>query len=168
MDLEEDKSYLPMIIGLVFVGALVIGGGVLLTKQNNETATTTDTTTNTTAQTQETTTQEPPTNTQQEVEIVYTDGTYSSTGSYLSPAGSEEVLVTVTLENDVITDVNVEPQATNPTSVFMQNNFADGIKDVIVGKNIDDVEYPGNINGSSLTGKGFIDAIELIKADALV
>ena len=169
MDLEEDKSSIPMIIGLVAVAALVGGGVFLLSKPNKETNDTNQIEeTSTTNNPSETTTSNPPVESTNELEVTYSDGEYSSVGTYTSPAGAEEISVTLTLKNDIITELTVEPKATNPTSVFMQNSFTQGINEVIVGKNIDDVEYPGVVNGSSLTGNGFIEAIELIKADATV
>jgi hypothetical protein len=46
----------------------------------------------------------------------YKDGTYSATGKYSSPAGAEELPVTLTLKKDVVTDSVVKVVATNPKS----------------------------------------------------
>ncbi|MFB2596267.1 hypothetical protein ACEXQE_00600 [Herbiconiux sp. P17] len=95
----------------------------------------------------------------------YTDGTYDATGNYVSPNGKEEVDVSVTLAGDVITAVTVTPEATNPTAIQYQTQFADGIAAVVVGKDIDEIDV-SRVAGSSLTSGGFNEAIEAIKADA--
>lgn len=95
----------------------------------------------------------------------YQDGTYEATGSYTSPNGQEEIDVSLTLANDVITAVTVTPEATNPNSVNYQTQFADGISEVVVGKDIDEIDV-SRVAGSSLTSGGFNEAVETIKSDA--
>ncbi len=97
----------------------------------------------------------------------YAEGTYSAEGDYTSPAGPSKVTVEVTLQNDSIAEVTVTPLATDPTSRGFQTQFADGIADVIVGRDIDTLAV-SRVGGSSLTSGGFNDAIEQIKAEALV
>lgn len=97
----------------------------------------------------------------------YADGTYSSAGSYLSPAGREEIYVTLVLDGDSISDASVETRATNPTSRMMQGAFSQGFREQVVGKNIDEISL-SVVNGSSLTPKGFMDALSEIKAEAQV
>ncbi len=95
----------------------------------------------------------------------YADGTYDAKGNYISPNGKEEIDVSVTLAGDVITAVTVTPEATNPTAVQYQTQFADGIAAVVVGKKIDEIDV-SRVAGSSLTSGGFNQAIDAIKADA--
>lgn len=97
--------------------------------------------------------------------VSYTDGTYTAVGNYQSPGGAEEIGVTVTLKDNVITDVSVEPKATRGISVNMQKMFADNYKPMVVGKNINEVHL-GKVSGSSLTPKGFNDALVKIEAQA--
>ncbi|WP_247826496.1 hypothetical protein [Arthrobacter antioxidans] len=96
---------------------------------------------------------------------VYKDGTYSGTGSYQSPAGQEEVGVTLTLEADVVTAVEVEPMPDNPTTTEYQGRFAGGISDAVVGKKLDELSVD-KVAGSSLTSGGFNDALGKIKSEA--
>ncbi|WP_363321880.1 FMN-binding protein [Arthrobacter burdickii] len=98
-------------------------------------------------------------------EQAYRDGTYTSTGSYQSPAGPEEVGVTLTLEADVVTAVEVEPKPDNPTTREYQGRFAGGISDAIVGKKLDELSVD-KVAGSSLTSGGFNDATGKIKSEA--
>lgn len=95
----------------------------------------------------------------------YTDGEYTESANYQSPNGTEEVEVTVTLADGVITAVEVVGDGDNPNSKRYQTEFADGIADVVVGKSIDEISVD-KVAGSSLTSAGFNDAIDAIKADA--
>ena len=97
----------------------------------------------------------------------YTDGTYSAEGDYVSPAGPSSVNVEVTIENDSIASVTVTPESTDATAKGFQTQFANGISDLIVGRDIDILDV-SRVGGSSLTSGGFNDALEKIKAEALV
>lgn len=93
----------------------------------------------------------------------YADGRYEATGEYGSQDSS--IGVTLTLADDVITDVAVDPHATDPTSLDLQERFADAIGDRVVGRDIDDVHID-RLAGSSHTPDGFNDALEKIKNEA--
>lgn len=99
------------------------------------------------------------------VQNTYKDGTYSATGMYQSPAGKEEIGISITLQNGVITDTTFTPKATNEVSIKLQGMFANGYKAVVVGKTLDEVKLD-KVSGSSLTPKGWNDAIEKIKLEA--
>lgn len=96
---------------------------------------------------------------------VYKNGTYEATGNYTSPGGDEEIKVSITLSNGVITDASVTPMATRPNSVEFQGKFKDNFKPLVVGKKIDEVSLM-KVSGSSLTPKGFNEALTEIKAEA--
>ncbi|MCK8614356.1 FMN-binding protein [Gordonia sp. C13] len=96
----------------------------------------------------------------------YKDGEYTAEGGYISPGGPQKVGVTVTLSNDVITAVSVDTSQTKGPSVEYQGKFAGGISDVVVGKNINDIDVD-KVSGSSLTSGGFNEAIEKIKQEAI-
>ncbi len=96
---------------------------------------------------------------------MYVDGEYTATGAYTSPAGQEEVEVVLTVENDVIVAAEFDGKASNPTSVLLQGMFAEGFESEVVGKSLDELSL-GVVNGSSLTPKGFMDAVEQIREEA--
>ncbi|OJX97041.1 FMN-binding protein [Salana multivorans] len=96
----------------------------------------------------------------------YADGTYEATGSYVSPGGQQQVDVSLTLADGVVTDVVVTPEAGDPRSQGFQEQFAGGIADVVVGVPLDELAVD-KVAGSSLTSGGFNDAVEQIKAEAL-
>lgn len=95
----------------------------------------------------------------------YKSGTYSAEGAYTSPGGAEHIDVKLTLANGIITDVQVTPKATIPMSQRFQGLFADNYKQYVVGKKLDEVNLT-KVAGSSLTPKGFADALAKIKAEA--
>lgn len=95
----------------------------------------------------------------------YQDGTYQATSKYISPGGEREIAVSVILKDGVVTDSTFEGFATDPASKRFQGEFAEGFKPLVVGKNIDELNLQ-KVSGSSLTPKGFMDALESIKTQA--
>jgi uncharacterized protein with FMN-binding domain len=95
----------------------------------------------------------------------YADGTYSASADYQSPNGTETIDVTLTLKDEVITDVKVVGHGTSPDSKLHQGQFSNGIAAVVVGKDIDQITVD-KVGGSSLTSGGFNKAVDEIKADA--
>ncbi len=95
----------------------------------------------------------------------YADGTYSAEGSYATPESVETISVTVTLEDDVITSVEVTGDPSRPESEQYQGQFIGGISEAVVGQDIDEISV-SRVAGSSLTSGGFNEAIEAIKAEA--
>ncbi|MGW9158681.1 MULTISPECIES: FMN-binding protein [unclassified Microbacterium] len=95
----------------------------------------------------------------------YEDGTYTADGSYQTPETVEQISVTLTLADGVVTDVEVtgDPQA--PETEQYQGQFIDGIADEVEGKSIDELNV-SRVAGSSLTSGGFNDAVESIKEQA--
>jgi uncharacterized protein with FMN-binding domain len=97
----------------------------------------------------------------------YKDGTYSATGTYSSPAGNETVDVTLTLKDGIITDATFVGNSKNHDSKTVQDMFAKGYKAVVIGKPIATLSL-NVVNGSSLTPKGFMDAVSKIKTQAQI
>jgi uncharacterized protein with FMN-binding domain len=95
----------------------------------------------------------------------YKDGTYEAMGSYRSPAGPEQIDISLTIKDNVVTDGHAVAQATAPKSVHFQGLFVSGFHDAVVGKNVNDLALD-NVSGSSLTPRGFNDALAKIKAQA--
>ncbi|PVE11808.1 FMN-binding protein [Streptomyces scopuliridis] len=93
----------------------------------------------------------------------YENGDYSAAGEYGS--GPSSIRVSLTLDDDAITSVEVTPQATDPTSRDFQERFADAVPRLVVGKVIDEVRLD-HVAGSSLTPDGFNAALRRIEAEA--
>ncbi len=148
-----NKNMIIMIAAVVIIIALVVGGAVVLKMNNKEQATV-----------------QAPANSDSAAQpsaagSTYKDGEYSAQGTYSYHSGTESIGVTLTLKDGVVESVEVEEMAKAPTSKVMQADFAANYKSEVVGKNIDEINL-GKISGSSLTPKGFNDALSQIKAQA--
>lgn len=112
---------------------------------------------------------EPITNTTETVvperNSIYKDGTYSAVGAYVSPGGDESINVSLTLKGGVIVDSNVVSNATRDETKRYQGRFISGYKALVIGKKLDEVNLT-KVSGSSLTPKGWNDAISQIKTQA--
>lgn len=95
----------------------------------------------------------------------FKDGTYTVTGSYVSPEGGENLGVTLTLQDGLVTDASIEVMAHDKVSIGFQKMFSDGFKSQVIGKKITDVNV-GKVSGSSLTPIGFNDAVNKIEVKA--
>lgn len=95
----------------------------------------------------------------------YKDGSYSATGHYISPDGDEDITISVTLQNGIITATSARSGANDPEAEEYQGQFIGGYKQLVVGKNIDSVSL-SRVSGSSLTSQGFNNAIQQIKNQA--
>jgi len=95
----------------------------------------------------------------------YADGTYTADGHYISPGGPTSVTVTVTLEDGIITDVEVIGHSTDRDGQNFQSRFIGGIAQEVVGLPIDELDV-SHVAGSSLTSGGFNQAIEAIMEQA--
>lgn len=163
---EKKSSAGPMIaiIGII----VIVVAGIIGYQSMNKSATTANTTTNEqvtqpTSQSGEAT--QPSAAMEKTEASAYKDGTYTAVGNYTSPGGAEELGVTLTIADGVVTDSQVEVKATRPISKTRQTDFAEHYKDMVVGKNLDDLSL-GKVSGSSLSPKGFNDAVEKIKQEA--
>lgn len=96
---------------------------------------------------------------------VYKDGTYQATGSYSSPAGTESIGISVTVQDDVVTATSATSQAQDNDSKAYQQDFISAYSSYVVGKKLSDIHL-GVVAGSSLTPNGFNQALETIKQQA--
>jgi uncharacterized protein with FMN-binding domain len=95
----------------------------------------------------------------------YKDGTYSATGHYDSPGGTESVDVSLTLVNSRVSAADVRSGANDPTALSYQTIFISGYKSFVVGKKINTIKL-SNVSGSSLTSQGFNNALKQIERQA--
>jgi hypothetical protein len=96
-------------------------------------------------------------------DTVYVDGVYSARGIY--GGLPSYITVTLTLTNAIISNTQVQPHATDPTSLDLQRRFAAAVPAEVNGKHISQVKV-GRLAGSSGTPNGFNDAIRQIKQQA--
>jgi hypothetical protein len=99
------------------------------------------------------------------VSTTYKNGSYSANGNYFSPEGQESIGITLEIKNDIVTAASVSIQARDSQSKRYQQMFATGLSGVVVGKKVDQINLT-RVSGSSLTPKGFNDALAKIKVEA--
>ena len=97
----------------------------------------------------------------------YKDGTYVAMGAYQVHAGPEEVEITVTLKDGLITATSFKGTPKLPMSKRYMEMFDQNYKPMVVGKKISDIQLT-KVSGSSLTPVGFNNAIEKIKQQAAI
>lgn len=94
----------------------------------------------------------------------YADGSYTVRGVY--GGAPSYMTITLTLDDDTITAVTVEPMPdNNDTSRGYQERFAAAAPDEVIGRSIDDFEV-GIIAGASGCADGFNDALTKIREQA--
>ncbi|MEM6997753.1 MAG: FMN-binding protein [Patescibacteria group bacterium] len=160
----------PKIAGVLIISAVLIIGVYLAATQlgdDTDTASTATTSSqsvsdnNTASETSELSDSAPQTT------VEYADGTYSVAAPYTSPGGAESIEVDVTVSDSQITAVSVEGEAGTPTSEQIQAGFIDAIADAVIGQEIGNAEI-NKLAGASLTTAAFNNALEDIRADAIV
>lgn len=95
----------------------------------------------------------------------YRDGTYSATGQYEAPDGLDQIGVSITIRNGVITDSTVTPMARRRDTAEFQQAFAASYATYVTSKPIDSVRLRV-VAGASLTTEGFMRALDTIKQQA--
>ncbi len=165
MDSQNKNIYAIGLVVIVLVALLAVGGGLYLVNQNSEKTEEMAEVDSQPSPISQDIPAQPEQSTNSAQTISYKDGKYSVTGEYTSPGGAEELGVDITLVSGVITNAEVEVKATRTISKQKQEDFKANFKSFVIGKNINDVQL-SKVSGSSLTPKGFNDALEKIKAEA--
>lgn len=163
---KSSRKQAIITIAVVAITIFAVFAAILLAKKksNKNLATTTDTTSNTNAS-QNTTSDQNASSTNQTNTATLKDGTYKATGSYTSPGGNEQITVSVTLKDGVVTDTSATSGANDPTAKQYQSEFIAGYKDQVVGKKISAIKL-SRVSGSSLTSQGFNNALKQIQQQA--
>jgi uncharacterized protein with FMN-binding domain len=95
----------------------------------------------------------------------YKDGTYSAHGSYQSPEGDESIGVSITVASNSVQSVSITPEGQGRGREYEQL-FAQGIGSIVQGQPLSSNFDVSEVNGSSLTGAGFNQALQSIRAQA--
>ena len=140
------------VIVAIIVIALFAGGVLYFRRNQSETVAETPNNTNSSQQVQG---------------KIYRNGTYQVVGNYISPGGPESIGVTLVLEGDKVADATVVSNATLPASKMMQEDFIANFKAQVIGMDLSTLNLT-KVSGSSLTPKGFNDAVAEIKTQAQI
>jgi uncharacterized protein with FMN-binding domain len=112
-----------------------------------------------------TTTATPTATTTPTLATTYKNGTYSFTSDYAVPHGDEQIRVSLTIQNDTITDSSITNSENDGTSASYQQDFASVYKNYVVGKKVSGLKL-NRISGASDTTIGFNDALARIASQA--
>jgi uncharacterized protein with FMN-binding domain len=93
----------------------------------------------------------------------YRDGEYSATGWYGSLPSHHDV--TLSIQGDIVTAVEISTPAEDETSLGYQQRFAAALPEAVVGRSVDDLALD-RLAGSSGCTEGFMDALAQIKDQA--
>lgn len=99
---------------------------------------------------------------------VYQDGEYTGTGSYQSPAAQENIVVRIRIKEDKIEDIDLTSDTQVDASKKYQGLFLQGLKQEVIGKDLSELGEFSKLNGSSLTSKGFNEALQKAREEAAV
>lgn len=156
------KRQIIATLAVLMVIVVIVAGRALSQQDSGDDASMSDSTPNDSMMT----TSRPAPTTDTANSKVYKDGTYEAVGGYNSPGGAEEITVSVTLQADKITASTVKKGATGGNAEFHQEDFIAAFKELVVGKNIEDLKL-NRVAGASLTTGGFNNAIIQIKNAAV-
>ena len=95
----------------------------------------------------------------------FKDGTYTADSQYYVPQGYEDIKVTLTIKNGVVTDSQIVNSEGDRDSQAYQEAFASLYKSNVVGKSISGLQL-SYIAGASDTTQAFNDALNQIRNEA--
>lgn len=95
----------------------------------------------------------------------YKDGTYSATNDYYVPHGTEEIKVTLSVKDGIVTGSSVENSESDHDSARYQEDFAAEYKSYVVGKKLSGIHL-SYVAGASDTTQAFNDALSDIQNQA--
>lgn len=93
--------------------------------------------------------------TQEKINILLADGIYTDTVEYRYHSGSEKVVITIDVKDDIVTSASVIGIHPHRTSKSYQESFNSALPKLVVGKRIDQLDIPKQVSGGSLTVAAF-------------
>lgn len=162
----EQSSNKKIIAGAIIIAAVVlIAVAASMFSEKEENAAKTDTTSTSQTSNNAATTTNASSAATIDSSSTYKDGTYTVSDTYSSPGGIEDIKVTLTIGNNMITDVSVVQEANNNESAEYQEKFQDSYKSKVVGRAISGLQLSRS-SGASLTTNAFNDALNQIRSQA--
>jgi hypothetical protein len=98
----------------------------------------------------------------------YSNGSYSETVYYYTPAGEDVLNLEIRVEDERIVELSVHADTNSETSADFQELFLDEVESIVVGSHLDDLPYISAINGSSLLAEAFSDALYGVREQAML
>jgi hypothetical protein len=101
-------------------------------------------------------------------DMLYVDGIYSVIGEYESSDKSQNIAVEMRIDDGIIIAVRVVPLTLDDTERQLQEAFAEEVNELIIGEKLQNVPRFVNVAGGSAVPSGFQDALEKVRAEALL
>lgn len=92
-------------------------------------------------------------------------GVFTGEASYSTGRAIHELVVTLTLENDIVVATDMLYDGDGEPATPMLTSFNDAYETEVIGKDIDDIEL-SRVGGASWTSDAFNEAVAEIKASA--
>ncbi len=99
------------------------------------------------------------------ITYTYKNGSYTTPSSYGTPGGSENITVTLTITNDIITSTTIVNGASHGDAAQYQQQFSGGYQPYVVGKALANLSL-SRVAGASLTTNAFNNALQTIRNQA--
>lgn len=160
---SRKREIIAVLAVLIVIAAIATSAIISANKKEDDS--TASTTPATTTSQQTTTDPSASSSVASDMATTYKDGTYSASGRYNTPGGTEEVTVNVTLAGGTVTASSVEGKATDQTAKEYQDEFIAGYQSQVNGKSVAEINL-SRVSGSSLTSRGFNDALSQIRQQA--
>lgn len=93
----------------------------------------------------------------------YRDGTYSATGSYRAPDGTQQLGIRLTIKNDTVAAASGTNEAQGRESAVFEDEFISDFESQVVGMKVDSVSV---FTRATLTVAGFDNALAQIESHA--
>jgi hypothetical protein len=98
--------------------------------------------------------------------LIIADGTYVDNEDYMSPGGLDTIEVTLSVDNDIVTAVDIKAIVADKTSQNYINKVDAALPDLVIGKSISEIQnLPKQISGSSLTTAAFKKQVQQFIAE---
>ena len=107
--------------------------------------------------------------TEERIALAIADGTYTDERVYAYHSGTERIVISITLEDEIVTDASIIGIDSHPTSDRFIRGVHSALPELVVGKHISEVELPigeSSVSGSSLTTAAFNEYIAELRDTA--
>jgi hypothetical protein len=96
----------------------------------------------------------------------FVDGSYTTETAYFTPRRTQHVMdVTLTIENDVVTDASILWDGAVAPKTPSHSGFDAAYKEEVIGKSLSMIDL-SRVGGASLTSDAFNEAVDTIQSEA--
>lgn len=94
--------------------------------------------------------------TEEQLANLIADGSYEELTTYSIPGGEEELKILLEVEDNKITKLDFELLGEpKEISINKYQDSEEGLRELLIGKDLNEIEIPNSVSGSSLTTQAF-------------